>query len=416
MWQEKLAPLVEDGKVAVLGVVQEQHVDRVQLYKQWRNLNWPIAIDALNTLGLRAVPIPMGLDAAGVVRAQRLDLRNFEESFVQAEFDEEPSWSHNRARRPNVEDAARAVSTLVGQGGAGKTTDQPSAVELRRHGDALFLFGGDERLSLAVTAYTLAANAAPDDPLIQFRRGVALLARAESARRRDGDSQEAIAAWGRALALVPGQYIWRRRIQQYGPRLAKPYNFYFWVDEARRAIRARGDAPEELRVEPSGSEIASPRRGERAADDGSSTPVESAARKALSGARAVPIDKDKHVAIEATVVPARVRPGGRVRVRLTLRLQGESKPEWNDEAQGVEIVPTSQQFVLEDRDVPSALTKRAPRIVEFEGKVALTTAGRVSVHFDASYDVCLNQNGVCVRLRQEVVVPIIVDAKAPKID
>ncbi|MFB3067037.1 MAG: TlpA family protein disulfide reductase, partial [Planctomycetota bacterium] len=56
----------------MIGIVQEQHPDRARLYKQWRQLNWPILVDSLNLLGLRAVPKLVALDESGVVRASGL--------------------------------------------------------------------------------------------------------------------------------------------------------------------------------------------------------------------------------------------------------------------------------------------------------------------------------------------------------
>jgi hypothetical protein len=38
--------------------------------------------------------------------------------------------------------------------------------------------------------------------------------------------QKAVQYWTMALDMDSNQYIWRRRIQQYGPRLEKPYSFY----------------------------------------------------------------------------------------------------------------------------------------------------------------------------------------------
>src|SRR5579863_2369784 len=78
-------------------------------------------------------------------------------------------------------------------------------------------------------------------------------------RRPEGDDfRAAVEAWGTALDLDPNQYIWRRRIQQYGPRLDKPYPFYDWVVAAEAAIRKRGEAPIVLPVRPDGAEIAQP--------------------------------------------------------------------------------------------------------------------------------------------------------------
>ena len=50
------------------------------------------------------------------------------------------------------------------------------------------------------------------------------------------------------------------RIQQFGPRMMKPYPFYTWTDAARAAIEERGDLPVALRVEPRGAELAEPAR------------------------------------------------------------------------------------------------------------------------------------------------------------
>ena len=98
----------------------------------------------------------------------------------------------------------------------------------------------------------------PADKNARFRLGVAHRMRHESAGRRPGDFQAAIDAWGRARKLDPNQYIWRRRIEQYGPGLAKPYAFYDWVVPAKAEISRRGETPVPLTVEPYGSELVGP--------------------------------------------------------------------------------------------------------------------------------------------------------------
>jgi len=50
--------------------------------------------------------------------------------------------------------------------------------------------------------------------------------RYDSLRRREGDLQKALTSRQDAQDSNPNHYIWRRRIQQYGPRLDKPYPFY----------------------------------------------------------------------------------------------------------------------------------------------------------------------------------------------
>ena len=109
-------------------------------------------------------------------------------------------------------------------------------------GDALAIWGGAERSDQAIDAYTRALALDPSYKNALFRLGVAHRMRHESARRRPGDFQAAIDAWGRALALDPNRYIWRRRIEQYGPRLAKPYAFSDWVVSAKAEISRSREA------------------------------------------------------------------------------------------------------------------------------------------------------------------------------
>ena len=124
--------------------------------------------------------------------------------------------------------------------------------------------------------------------------------------------------------MDPNQYIWRRRIQQYGPRLDKPYPFYDWVPQARAAITERGETPAELAVEPRGAEFAKPLE-------------QFETREALQeepdpGGR-IHRDEGQFVYAEATVVPPVVKPGETARVHVTMRPNQETKSHWNNEAE-----------------------------------------------------------------------------------
>ena len=66
--------------------------------------------------------------------------------------------------------------------------------------------------------------------------------------------------------MDPSNYIWRRRLQQYGPRLDKPYPFYDWIETARRELKARGIEPHPLRARLTGAEIAQPLRAPEAGE------------------------------------------------------------------------------------------------------------------------------------------------------
>ena len=182
MWQKVLQPHVESGALVVIGVVQEQHPDRTRLYRQWRELDWPIYVDALNLLGVKVVPVPVALDQAGMVRHERLTPSTVVAKFVREEYPlTDVDDALNRAQKPSM-------SSLVEE-----ATDAGDAPAWRRLGDAHFLFDGEGAIDQAVEAYKKAVVVDPDDGRAQFRLGVALRRRHESAARKRGDG--AVVAW-----------------------------------------------------------------------------------------------------------------------------------------------------------------------------------------------------------------------------
>ena len=74
----------ESGDLVVIGITQEQHPDRCQLYAQWQQLEWPILWDPFNLTESYAVPLAMSIDENGVIRGMRLDPRRFDEQVVDA--------------------------------------------------------------------------------------------------------------------------------------------------------------------------------------------------------------------------------------------------------------------------------------------------------------------------------------------
>ena len=233
----------------LLGVTQEQHADRCRLFAQWKRFDWPILHDPINLLEAPAVPIVVAIDEHGIVRAVRPRPETFAAEFLDKTFtDDAPPGAPRSAGPPDPASLRR------------KAEANPDAGAWRAVGDALTIWGGAERLDQAIDAYARALALDPSDKNALFRLGVAHRMRHESAGRRPGDFQAAIDAWGRALELDPNQYIWRRRIEQYGPRLAKPYAFYDWVVQAKAEISRRGETPVPLTVEPYGSELAGPVR------------------------------------------------------------------------------------------------------------------------------------------------------------
>lgn len=386
MWQQRLAPLIKAGKLTVIGVVQEQHADRARLYRQWRQLDWPLAIDPTNELDLRVVPVPLLVDEAGVIRAKLRKPAELEAFLAR------PAVKAGAHPRPAVR--ATLAQIITGKPGCGTAGEQ--AASLLHMGE----------LDRAVAAYEALIKAHPTDARWRFRLGVALRRRSERAAAKPGDAQAAVARWGEALAMEPGQYIWRRRLQQYGPRLAKPYPFFTWVKTAREAITARGETPHPLRWEPAGSELAGPARGGEAVALGAHPDPQGK----------LPLDADQ-VSAEALVTPASVRPGGRVRLRI--RLVPGAAVTWTDEGQPasawLKLPPGWKLFENQLTHPREAKPSSQPRLLECELAVPADASGVIQLPIVVTYDTCEKATGVCRRLRRNLVAKITVDAKAIKL-
>ena len=165
------------------------------------------------------------------------------------------------------------------------------------------LFAGDEKKKAYEKALALNAGNAPT----LFRLGVAHRRRFETGFRKPDDFQKAVDNWAAALDVDPNQYIWARRIQQFGPILSKPYPFYDWVARAQEEILARGEAPVKLRVPLTGSERLG--RGQW------KPPVANMSANPDPEDRILH-DKKRLVGLTVVAVPAVGRSGGDVRLHL----------------------------------------------------------------------------------------------------
>ena len=208
-----------------------------------RRWTGPILIDSLDLLEVTVVSITLAIDEYGVIRAVNPKVEQIEDEFLSRTY-EAPSVARAEAGSTDPRATPDASAT---------------ASEWRAYADELFRWE-PARLSEMIAAYEQAARKAPEDGSTYFRLGVAYRARYDSGDRQAEDFQRAVERWERALDIDPNHYIRRRRIQQYGPRLDKPYPFYDWVPTAREELIARGETPAALTVEPGGAEFASPTR------------------------------------------------------------------------------------------------------------------------------------------------------------
>ncbi|MCH7871932.1 MAG: hypothetical protein IID33_09560, partial [Planctomycetes bacterium] len=285
--------LQAQGKLQMVGIIQEQHAQRCRLFMQWKKMDWPIMVDSFGLLNVSAVPITLGIDEHGVVHRlpRRPNPKQLAEEFLDKEFP-----------KPTKAVAARKTGGI-------------------RAADALLQKKEMPATSVLIGRYSKVVKAEPSNGEGHFRLGVAYRMRYDSHERQPGDFQNAVASWQRALDVDPNQYIWRRRIQQYGPLLDKPYPFYDWVPKARKQIAARGQTPIELAVEPGGTELAG--KGEF-----------SPSKRATEPDPRARIDRDESplIDIQTTVVPATVKPGQTARVHVVMRPNEKARGHWNNEA------------------------------------------------------------------------------------
>ena len=301
VWYKAAKPLIDSGEIAMLGVVQEQHAERAQLYKQWKQFDFPIVQDATASLNLQSVPIPLLIDEHGVVRSTRPrpgDLTQFvKKSFEPAE----------------ATAAKKADDTAPGKATALIATGNVYLHDIKQRD-----------VEKAIDAFSQAVTADPSSGKAKFSLGVARRMRFDSADAKNGDFLAAAKLWSEALALNPNQYIWRRRIEQYGPRLGKPYPFYDWVDDAIASIKKRGQEPIKLTVNLTGSELAGPARAFASDTDAENPDPQS---------KITVVDADL-VQLNASAVPAAVKPGSVVRLHLSLKAM---RGKWNHEAGPLQV-------------------------------------------------------------------------------
>ncbi len=379
MWHQKNKPLEALGKVRTIGIIEEQHSERGCLFMQWRQMDFPILVDSLNLLDVSVVPLTVLIDEAGIIKAIQPDDQTL------AEFVDTPP----------------AAIPLVPPPGSAR-----HVFDVANH---IMLFGAAEGVNEAIEMYEQQCRDVPGDSRAHFRLGVAYRRRFDSpTMRKPGDFARSIAQWERALSLNPNQYIWRRRIQQYGPRLDKPYPFYDWVSEAQQEIKARGEEPVQLLVELSGAEVAKPDRGggaERTGDRGDVTQPD------LQGQ----IDRDQKAlcTIETVVVPDTDNARRAVRVHILLTPSTVAQAKWNDEAgPSVVWINPPAGWTVEQRlfavEPPSA-GGDSTRFIEFEVKRGESSrdgggeanAGGEVIHAYALYNVCYGTDGICTYVRQD---------------
>lgn len=372
VWHESTKSLRDAGKLRVVGLIQEQHPQRCKLFMQWQRLDFPVLADPLNLLEVTVVPIAVLLDEQGVVRQV--------------------------LRRPDeLADALTKLAAPV------KPTDRAQQTKpLHRLNE--YLWTDDQRRFWRALKFLGAlVRKEPGNGAYRFARGVVYRMRFDSPLRQMEDFAAAAHDWEGALEQYPNQYIWRRRIQQYGPRLDKPYPFYNWITQARREIRGRGETPVALRTEPSGAEFAAPApRFEAAATQPANPDPDARIERDLS----------PYILAEIAAVPRRLKPGSATRVHVVLRPNPRRDAHWNNETGPLVFwvdPPPGWRVTARRITLPAAPTaiSSETRRVEFEVRVPDDAdPTRTTISGFALYGVCEGEAGACLYRRMDLAVAV----------
>lgn len=368
-WHEKTKALQREGRLRVVGIIEEQHPDRTRLFMQWKEMDFPLLHDPLNLLDVEAVPLTYLVDEHGVVRYEKPSDEDLA-SFLAAKY--EPSAANPEDLRPGADSAEHVL-----------------------------LWAGEESLGRAIDLLEKRVAVRRDDARAHFRLGVAYRRRYDSALSAAGDFQKAVEHWVESLDLAPNQYIFRRRIQQYGPRLDKPYPFYDWVSQAREEVLARGGTPVALRVEPSGAELAAPLQGlETGVADEEPDPRGRIYR-----------DDKPLILVETAAVPGAVEPGKAARVHVMLRPDEKVKAHWNNEVGDLLFWVSPPSGWRVDRPlhrvaVPPRPVSQELRRVEIEVQTSPDFTGSMTLPAYALYYVCEDVDGTCLFRRRDVEVTL----------
>jgi len=197
------------------------------------------------------------------------------------------------------------------------------------------------------------------------------------------------------------RYIWRRRIQQYGPRMDKPYPFYDWVVRAQKEIAARGENPVQLNVPLSGAELAQPARS---MGEGAGEPEPDAGGK---------INRVKDGWIEFDAAHAFRTGKGAPVARVHVAFRPARTMHWNNEAGPMRLwidpksLPDGAKVERNPLEIagPDAETSVEER--RFEWDLALPDgASKFTLKGYALFNACESASGQCVYLRRDFEIEI----------
>jgi len=382
---------IDAGDLVMIGVIQEQHADRCRLFRQWKNLDFPIVQDLLNSNGIAVVPVYVAIDENGIVRGRPRNPRTFAKEFLDVKFESVNASSpiDSKTTQPEFWEEQIGKSRSIGN--------------LMGLADAMIQWNRTQKnVNQAEELYIEALKMDKKRSDVEFRLGATNRLLYELGDQSDPELfGKAVRHWETALRLNPNQYIYRRRIEQYGPRLKKPYSFYDWVETARSEIQERGDKPIALMVEPNGAEFAK-RARKMIVDDGSVNPD--------PGDKII-LDDGKLVQVHANFVPTNPKPGDVVAVHVGFSVTEKAK--WNHETAPLKLwvqkpagnIKLSSQLI-EDEKPYNQSESQEPVSISFELQIPADQDGDIQLEAFGLFNICESEKGQCIFRRRNVTIHV----------
>ncbi len=391
-----MKPFIDSNQLVMLGLIQEQHADRCLLFQQWKGLDFPVVQDAINANGIKEVPVYIAIDEHGIVRSRPRRPKGFASEFIEKTF------------VASAESADIADSRTINPEYWQAKVDQTASVKnLLGLADSLVVWDDDiAKTQRAIELYSQGSQQQPERGDIRFRMGVANRMLYELSQRTDSEYfARAVSNWESALRLRPNQYIYRRRIEQYGPRLKKPYSFYDWINKARTDIVARGDSPQKLQVEPNGAEFAH-RAKQMKVDKSSQNP---------DPQNRITRDRD-FVQTHINFVPSRPGPGDVVAVHVGFSVSRTAK--WNHETSPLSLwvsgsennVLLSSQLITDETQYTTPESKE-PLSISFEMQIPADQKNDIELTAFALFNICESERGQCLFRRRDFTITVPISPK-----
>lgn len=247
-WCEAVDAYRKSDKLVVLGMMEEQHRDRAELFLQWKRPPVRVLFDPLNLGFASRLPMVVAIDEIGTIRAVNPRLSKFE-SFEKKFLRRKPRKGGASVRTPQLEPAdPRVLKRRAAE-------SRIPAIE-RDYADANFLAGAAPQLDEAMRSYSRVLQQDASDAYAYFRLGVAFRTRAESPAAAPDDAAKAIECWKNALKLDPKNVVFKSRLAQFDGDADEKSGAVHWIEKARAEIRKRGETPSAIHADPSGDRAA----------------------------------------------------------------------------------------------------------------------------------------------------------------